>query len=259
MSIDSKISEDYLIAKVDDKISFCNQKNKITYSDFMQLNDKSTVIKYLKQNHIQNCFWFGGYENANREILVFYPDKITEEMARKNLSDFVTVIDISLPKELNYEHREYLSGIMKLGVEREKFGDIIVRENGASIVVFESVSDYFLNNLKLLKRFQKANITKKSIYELENAEPHFKDLEIIVSSLRLDNLICGLAHFSRSKAEEYIKSGCVYINGVCEMKESKKINIGEILNIRGKGKYIFDSISGNTRNDRMKLVFKKYV
>ena len=52
----------------------------------------------------------------------------------------------------------YLGAIIKLGVKREKVGDIIVREDGADIVISKEIEKYLMNNLKLLTRFQKAKI-----------------------------------------------------------------------------------------------------
>ena len=38
---DKKEEDKLLIAKLEDKVQFCNSKNKITYTDFMQLEEKT--------------------------------------------------------------------------------------------------------------------------------------------------------------------------------------------------------------------------
>ena len=64
---DKKEEDKLLIAKIEDKLQFCNSKNKITYTDFMQLEEKSIAKKFLYQNKIENYFFFGGLENWNYE------------------------------------------------------------------------------------------------------------------------------------------------------------------------------------------------
>lgn len=114
----------------------------------MQISEVGIAKKVLLNEGISNYFFFGGRETADRNILVIYPEKLSEEMARQNISKIVEVIRIVLPNELSYEHRDYLSGIMKLGIKREKFGDILVRENGADIVVLKEVSEYLKEGIR---------------------------------------------------------------------------------------------------------------
>ena len=55
-----------------------------------------------------------------------------------------------------------LSGIMKLGIKREKIGDILVRKNGADIVILNEVSHFLLTNLSELTRSFTRAISKPS-------------------------------------------------------------------------------------------------
>ena len=250
--------EKLLIARIEDKIEFCKLKNKIVNTDFLQLSEISIAKKILCERKLTNYFFFGGRENADRSILVIYPEKLTEEMARKNISNILEIVRISLPNDLSFEHREYLSGIMKLGIKREKFGDIVVREKSADIVVLKDISNYLLNGLKELTRFRKAKIECLNIFEIENVETKFEEFTIIVSSIRLDNFVSELAKCSRSKAEEIINEQRVFINSEIQDKNSKKINLGDIITIRGKGKFIFDAIDHETKNGRIVIKIKKY-
>ena len=180
-------------------------------------------------------------------------------MARKNIENILEVIRIKLPKELKYEHRDYLSGIMKLGLKREKFGDIIVNENGADIVVLKEIAEYLKNSLQELTRFRKSEIDIVSILGLQNVETIFEEFTIIVSSLRLDNFVAEIVKCSRTRAEEIITEQRVYLNSILVEKVSKKINVGDVITIRGKGKFIFNEIQRETRNDRLVLGLKKYI
>ena len=248
----------FLIAKVIDKYEFCKTKNKITYTDFLDISQKSIIKKFIKEEKISNYVFYGGKENSDREILIFYPDKLSNEFLQKNYNKILNIIKIKLPNEISYEHREFLSGIMKLGVKREKFGDIIVLEDGAEIICLSEISEYLKNNLQGLTRFKKSKISIKDMNDLTMKENEFENIKIIVSSNRLDSFVSELAKCSRSKASEIIKEGRVFVNSINEFKDSKKVNIGDIITIRGKGKFIFESVEKETRSGNNLLNINKY-
>lgn len=247
-----------LIAKVIDKYEFSKTKNKITYTDFLNISEISIVKKLLKEEKIQNYIIYGGKEETDRSLLIFYPEKFSKEMVEKNFEKIFEVIRIKLPNNIRYEHREFLSGIMKLGIIREKFGDIIVTDFGADIIVLSEISEILLNDLKTLTRFRKSEITIQSIKDLSLLENEYEDINIIVSSIRLDNFVAELANCSRNNSEEIINEGRVFINSINEFKASKKINVNDIITIRGKGKFIFDGIEKETRSGRYLLNMRKY-
>ena len=92
-----KINEDdLLIAKVMDKKKQCERTNKLTYTDFLNEREQMIVLKNIK---LENAFFFGGNYNSERKILIFYPNKLNEEMARKNIDSILSVIRIELPNE----------------------------------------------------------------------------------------------------------------------------------------------------------------
>ena len=247
-----------LVAKIIDKYEFCKTKNKITYTDFLNISEISIVKNVLKEEKIQNYIIYGGKEETDRSLVIFYPDKFSKEMVEKNFEKIFEVIRIKLPNNIKYEHREFLSGIMKLGIIREKFGDIIVTDFGADIIVLSEISKILSNDLKTLTRFRKSEITVENINELSKIETEFEDVNIIVSSIRLDNFVAELANCSRNNSEEIINEGRVFINSINEFKPSKKININDIITIRGKGKFIFDGIEKETRSGRYLLNMRKY-
>ena len=77
-------------------------------------------------------------------------------MVEKNFEKIFNVIRIRLPNNISYEHKDFLSGIMKLGIKREKFGDIIVTDFGADIITLSEISNILSEDLKTLTRFIKA-------------------------------------------------------------------------------------------------------
>ena len=259
---DYKNQEDkLLLAVILDKIEFCKSRNKIEYTDFLNLAEQDLADKFLKKIKFANYYFFGGAGEAERKILIIYPEKLTEDMARKNHSKMISVIKITLPISLDesYDHRRYLGAIMKLGVEREKIGDISVRSKGAEIVIKNEVQKFLMQNLGSLTRFSSAEIEEKKIEDLKEIEAQKVEITEIVASLRLDNIVASLARTSRNKATEILEQERVFLNFKCETKSSKQVNVGDVITIRGKGRFVFKEISGNTRKGRYVIKIDKYI
>ena len=242
-----------------DQYQFAVSKNKIMNTDFLNLQEKRVAEKMLASRRIQNYLFFGGNgEQADRNILLFFPEKFSKDMVEKNFSKIISVIRIILPNDVQYEHRNYLSGILKLGLKREKIGDILVRENGADLIVLNEVVPFLLTNLPTLTRFQKAKIMHIPIEKVERKEKEYEEMTIIVSSMRIDSFVSELAKCSRNKALEILKQQRVFVNYEEVTKFSKKINCQDVITIRGKGKFIVEGIEHQTRAERLVVKIKKY-
>ena len=253
--------ERLLVAKILDKLEFTKTKNKIQNTDFLNLYEQDLANKLLNKIGYKNYYFFGGKENTERKMLIIYPEKLTEEMARKNHNKMISIIRIELPNDLEdeYDHRRYLGAIIKLGLEREKVGDIFVRNLGADIIVKNEVVNFLMQNLNSLTRFQSAEISEHSIDELEDVEIQKQKISSVVISLRLDNIVSVLARTSRSKAVEILEQERVFVNFKLETKPSKIVKVGDTITIRGKGKFEFREIAGNTKKGRYVVKIDKYV
>lgn len=250
-----------LTAKILDKLEFTKTKNKIQYSDFLNLNEQELAMKLLKKVDRENYYFFGGKDNTERKILIIYPEKLTEEMSRKNDDKIISIIRIKLPTELEgqYDHRTYLGSCIKIGIEREKIGDILVEKTGADIIAKTEVIDFLYQNLSSLTRFKSSEISIENISEIKDVEVAKVEISAIVASIRLDNIVSTLAKTSRSKAQEILKQERVFLNHQVETKSSKEVKVGDIITIRGKGRFEFKEIAGNTRKGRYVIKIDKYV
>ncbi len=256
----SKPEDKLLISKMIDKIESSKLKNKIETTDFLDMRQAHMLEKILLSEKINNYILDGGIENAERKILAFFPDKFENLVDNKNMLP-VEVLRIELPKEMRgkYTHRDYLGGLIKLGIKREKIGDILVFNEGADILILNEISKFLLNNITSLTRFSKSKIEIIDLDKIRKKIVEKESIDIITASMRLDAIISEILRTSRSKAEEYINDGRVYINHEEVYKSTKQLKENDILTIRGKGRFEIDSISGETRSGRIKLKVNKYI
>ncbi len=259
---DYKKQEDKIcLSQILDKIEFSRTRDKIEYTDFLDMYQVALVENFLRKMKFGNYKLYGGYEEAERKILIIYPEKYNDEkMLEKNYSKMIKIVRVVLPEEEKgkYSHRNYLGGIVKLGLKREKVGDIIVCEEGADIITIQEFSDILKQELPSLTRFENSKITVEEIQNLQKKEIKIEEIKIIVPSLRLDNFVSDLARTSRSKAVQIIEQERVFVNGQNETKISKQIKLKDIITIRGKGRFVIKEFSGTTRSGRMVIVIEKY-
>ena len=123
--------EKIILAKLNDKIRLCKTKNKLVNTEFLNMYQENIIRKELERIKAKNYILTGGYSEAESKILIMYPEKITEEIAKENITNIIKVIKIQLPNEQKgkYQHRDYLGTIMQFGVERERIGDIVDYED----------------------------------------------------------------------------------------------------------------------------------
>ena len=89
------------------------------------------------------------------------------------------------------------------------------------------------------------------IHEIIKTE---EEIQILVNSMRIDNFVSEIAHTSRNKTEEILTQEKVMINYETVLKASKQVNLGDLIIVRGFGKYKVIEILRTTKSG--KLVIK---
>lgn len=248
-----------LISKLFDKIALAEKQNKIQVTDFLSPVELRIIKDVLNMIDYKNYKVYGAVEEADRNAVIIYPDKL-EKLFLDDKFDYNSVfscIRISNCIE-NYEHKMYLGACIKLGVKREKIGDIVVFENGADIIISKDIEKFLATNLSELNRFKNSQIESIKLNQITKKEQRFKEMKVIVSSLRLDNVVAEIVNTSRSKAVELLKQERVFINYKNEYKPTKLVNEKDLITVRGKGKFIIDEIEGSTRSGKVIILVKKY-
>lgn len=246
--------EKMLLAAAADRLRQCEEQYIPTRSDFLDMHQRSLVESMLRnEKHDCRVEFFGGYDDAERVVCCFLPDYASAESDSGLVVARVSVT----PGGRQLTHRDYLGSLLGLGIKREKTGDIIVRDDGADIVICEELADFISLN------YDKAGRTSLSVEilpigDLKVAEKSFSEREDTVASLRLDNIISSAFGVSRSKAAEAIKKGIVFVNNTECLKIDKDVSEGDKLVLRGRGKAYLTEIGGTSRKGRVYVKFRVY-
>ena len=89
-----KQEDKILLSQILDKMEFCEKRNKIEYSDFLDMYQVSLVRNFLRKIQCSTYILYGGFENAERQIAIFYPETYNLDMVQKNYNKiFILLFD----------------------------------------------------------------------------------------------------------------------------------------------------------------------
>ena len=98
--------EQILISKMLDKMEEAKQKNKLTNTDFLDEYKMTICIEILKKIKFDKYILYGGYEEAERKIIIFYPEKFKFIIEEGKYTNKMCAIRIILPNELYNKDRK---------------------------------------------------------------------------------------------------------------------------------------------------------
>lgn len=231
-----------------------NRRDIVTFSNFLNLNELNLFHRIMAD--IETSYQLsGGYEFAERQMVAFIPDALYYEWNFPIVCLHFEPVYPKFAEELT--HRDVLGALMNLGVERSRIGDIKLDGQNYYIFCEEGISDYLLQSLAQIRHTM---VTGKVIEAASHPiEQKFEILEGIVASNRLDNIVSLLTKKSRSQSVLLIQAQKVFVNERIISSNAYDCKAGDVISIRGAGKFIYEGSSGETRKGRIKITIKKYI
>lgn len=249
------MTEDFFLKRMEELAKMSWHRDMVTFSDFLNLNEQNMLHS--------RCFRFpgvkleagGGYENAERQMIAFHPDALVFEGDYP--IDCLRIRPAAAKYAEKLTHRDYLGALLNLGVDRGVIGDILVKENDAWFFVHRRMSEFFLDNLTRVRH------TQVRISRVEHPEelpgPSFEEVSGTCASPRLDALIALAFRESRSSMVSFIEGGQVFVNGKLVTSNGYEPQEGDIISVRGRGRFLFDGVSRQTKKGRLGVRLRKYV
>lgn len=245
-SVDSSI-----VSSIYDKIVLAEKTNRTIYTgEFYTPN----IWKPMESICIElgmKFYAYGIFEDAERKVMAFSYNEVWDYP--------VNLIKITCKDKFNkLKHKDYLGAVMSLGIKREKFGDMILKNDECYLAAQVDISDYISMNLTSVNRCQcsinvlDTNVTEIPVYD-------FETIIVNVSSLRIDCVVSSLCNTSRSKAEELIRQGKVLVDYSEASRKDKILKSDCIITVRGYGKFKIIEEAGWTGSGRTKILVKKFI
>ncbi len=239
------------------------QRDIITYSDFLNLNEQNILHTLPKDRLYTRFMSFGGYDTAERQMAAFIPDALYLRWGKKepeNIDYPFRALRISpLNKKFAGElsHRDYLGAVLNLGIERSRTGDILIDGESALIFVHRDIANVVSGELTRVRhtsvRADELPLSKISY------TPSYEEIRGTVASVRLDSLLALAFSSSRTRLTGLIEGAKVYVNGRLVTSNGYQPAEGDVISVRGMGKFRFENSGSRTRKNRIMVVIFKYV
>ena len=244
-----------LLAKVWDKINAGIRKNILSSTCF--LSPRELEMTRFLFGDSAGLHAFGGYDDAERKMLIFLPDYLDESALRDEDSPL-----ICLRAEFYHgdspSHRDFLGALMGAGIGRETVGDICVGKESCDFFVTAEIAPYVEQNFTSAGRTH-VRISRIAPDQVQIPEPEVKEIRDTLASLRLDSVISSGFRIGRSLAAQYVTQGKAAIDGLPCEKPDKAIPEGAKISVRGLGKIKLVSVNGKTKKDRISITIHRYV
>lgn len=240
------------------------QRDIITYSDFLDLNEQNILHTLPKEKVYTPVISFGGYDLAERQMAAFIPEALSLRYGKEAVSpaeipypfDALSIRPRNEKFAEELTHRDYLGAILNLGIERSKTGDILPDGAGAFLFVHRDMTELICAELS---RVRHTSVTVQRIALTEvHVSPEFEEIRGTVASVRLDSLLALAFSRSRTKQTGLIEGGKVFVNGRLITGNGYQLEEGDIISVRGLGKFRFESAGSRTRKNRLNVIISRY-
>lgn len=237
---------------------FCRQlmdmKERVTeryvplLTDFLNPHERDVASSLIGKHQDVRIAFFGGIENAEMQRALLY-----HAMDSYSLADFqISVLALRYPhKFIHITHRDVLGALMNLGLKRELYGDIVVRDGEAYVACAKHVEDYLQTHLTTIGK-GKVSISPASL-PIARVE-QFRKAQGTIASFRLDAILSEAFHLSRKEAMQRIQSNFVKVNykevvqtdflchnnDIISLRKHGRIKLVDLNYVNRKGKHVIE-------------------
>ena len=232
-------------------ISFVENRNTVTkfLTNFEQIV-LSQVVSYNYSDF--KVEFFGGFDDAERKKAKIISNEYYD------VDYDIVCLKAKFNNKFNrVEHRNILGAVHNLGINFNRFGDIIVLENEVYIFVDEEIADYIAMEFTKAGRvnldFQRVDLAEVGI------EKKYEDFEIVSSSFRIDSIVAKITNKSRSKVKEFLEQDFIKLNHVVLRNGEKTCTSEDIISIRKYGRFVVKGYTQNKKSLKYRITISKLI
>lgn len=229
---------------------FVFKQDKIL-TDFLNPREQfilKTIVGYNAQLE-----FFGGFTGAERKraIIASYEESITPY-------DFgVQVLEVEYNQKFNkIEHRNLYGTIVNLGLELNVFGDLIHDEQDNWQFLVNQKNAAYVESQMTKVGSVKVNLVEKKLGQLLVQTDESTMETILVSSLRLDNVVSSVTKMSRSQVKDQLLQKLIKINWLATQDSNIMVRNSDVISVRHFGRFQIIGEVGETKRGKHRLEIK---
>ena len=207
-------------------------------------------METLGNNRGIKVFSSTSYISSEYTRVILAPDYFTP-----SLEDFeMTLLEIVYPSKFQQlTHSKILGTVLnRLGIDRKLFGDILVTEDKAQIIVDRRFTTLFQDGIQKISKLP-VSLVERPFSDMIESKDDYQEKEVLVSSLRLDTFLSSILKLSRSQTSAMVEKKLVQVNYHIVEKSDYPVKIGDLISVRRFGRIILLKENGQTKKDKKKL------
>lgn len=208
---------------------------------FLDLGEAKEVKRKFGKNKI-NVF----SPNPDSEKIIYYLDREPE----------VLLYEIKCSNELR--HQDILGTMYSLNISKEMYGDIILDNGRYYIYILKLFQNYFEMNFTKVRN-TRIELVELDLDYLKDYERAYEELELIVSSERIDTIVSHLAGTSRAMIKEKVKDKEILLNQEILKNLSYVLKENDTFSIRKIGKFKYIGVIKTTKSGNYIVKVLKYI
>ncbi|MBQ7071250.1 MAG: RNA-binding protein [Ruminococcus sp.] len=243
----------YLLDRVSEWIEHSEERYKTNFSAFLDDRQSELVRRLCASKRFERYLLWGGYEDAERNMLCVYPpyEEVTHE-------DFpMKALNFSYRQEDRLTHRDILGALMSLGIKRDSVGDILVGDGRSFAFLRDAAAQTALMSIEKIGRVG-VKVTE-GFDPSAVKSPKTVEKSGFAASLRADCVLSIALGLSREKCARLIKTTGIAVDHLTRYSPDTKLSEGCRFSVRGYGKFLFKSIDGVSKKDRIHITICKFV
>lgn len=194
---------------------------------------------------------FGGYEDAERSICAVgldQPEEVDYPLCALCISWDVRYAHLN--------HPDILGALMGLGLDRARFGDIVMGDGCAYVFALEATEKIIASQLVQVGSAM-VHCETCPLPQIEKVPG--KLLSATFQSLRLDAVIAEALRVPRSQAQTLVSQGRVLLNYAPCLKNDARVAPPDVISVRGSGRIVLCEIGGKSKKDRTYLTMEVFM
>lgn len=245
-------------------------------SAFLTIRERKLAAWELgKRGLAASLFFYGGCLDSFRKMAVFLPDWMDfsdlpsdplDPLREQYLLELVAsgmeggyVEELLTPVKLigsgyhTLGHRDWLGGLMALGIKRESLGDLVLINDKEALLFAQKKIVPFLSEEFTRAGNDVVRVEKTAVDFFAPLPRKYLDKTITAASPRLDGVIHSLVNQARSDVQFLIQRGEVQLNETVTQKPDIELEKGDVVSVRGFGKFLVDSDAETTQKGRVRF------
>ena len=227
-----------------------------TFTDFLGLGEQSAFHEVERELSGIPYTAFGGTNGCERVMIRFG----SEELCGYEMPFPISIVlcqPLSDKFAEKLSHRDFLGAILNLGIDRSVLGDIAIVDKCAYLFVKEGMAEFVADGLTKVRK----TAVKCSLVDCapEGVLYNTKEVRVQAVGERIDALVAKVFSISRDDSATLFSRGLVFISGKCCESVSHKLKEGDIVSVRGYGRFIYRGVEGHTKKGKLNILIEQYV